>query len=130
MTTDTKKLAEFGAEFLGWEKGCDSFFTPSYLHIVLDKRLSKEAYVSRFFSGLTAPILAHLGKREMEKRGFDNNEQWFIEDQKLYSWEFIHRDRKRKKKIAGKYPIPVSGYAQDENEYIALWSAIEASGEK
>jgi len=72
-----------------------------------------------FFEGYkTAPILAHLAKREMEKRG------WAWEGLKQcgkpqeYVWHFFKNDEETSKT------------AFNENYFIALWSAIEATGEE
>jgi len=113
-----KELAEFGAEFLGCptdDKG--RFEMPFGL------RMKWWDLVGSFFNEKVAsPALAHLAKREMEKRGFT----W-----ECFGWE------KRWKKPPKQYcyrmywrPDPDNvmslemKYANHENEYIALWLAI------
>ena len=118
MTTDTKQLAEFAAEFIGYEQltYVDSFVTKGT--IVIDINES-----TLFYKELTSPILAHLAKREMEKRGFWWHSSWFSNG-KVYSIFFSKLTSARP---GGWRELEV----EHENEYIALWSAIkEALGEE
>ena len=133
MTTEKlKQLAEFAAEFLEWYYREDSCYGKRYIHppnnfIPALKLVNasgavnvKESLSNIFFESEIAPILMHLGKREMEKRGFSIRCEYRLNYQRV----FIKRDN-----LEMDWQLsPV--YVEDENEFIAFWSAIEATGEK
>jgi len=117
MTTDTKKLAEFAAEFL------DGYIKKYRTILVIGGYVDDEDMV--FHHPMAPAILAHLAKREMEKRLWEWNSSYDLSG--FQPGEKIH----------GQYcfgiltaPKCTVHSEQDENEYIALWSAIEATGEK
>lgn len=110
MTTDTKKLAEFAVEFIDpdeeWrvaEQVENEDFSPEHRY-----------FISRY----SAPVYAHLAKREMEKRGYvwksdggGGNYDFEIMDTKQAIFTWIGKG--------------------DENEFIAFWTAIQkAVGEE
>jgi len=98
---ELKKLAEFAAEFIG------------VVHDDLDKSIQ-----GFFYNDIDAPILAHLALKEMEKRFGDVWEcaSWISKNRRVYEYKFSNHVEE------------YNGW--DENEYIALWSAIKATGEK
>lgn len=113
--TDTKKLAEFAVGFLGLEYklgchwypngGCNQIYSGA--DTLFDERGP-------------APILAHLAKMEMEKRGFHWISSWGYhspEGSPDYFAEFNRWDEDTEQNKWGK--------ADNENEYQALWSAIQ-----
>lgn len=63
-----------------------------------------------------APILMHLGKREMEELGFDGS--YMFTSCKRHQWFFSKRKRRTTKRQAIK----------DHNDFISFWSAVEATG--
>ena len=131
-----KQLAEFAFPFLGAKKInsgwqlINSFDDVSAIYIPF--RIQEQEL---FEDRKNAPILAHLAKREMEKRGFQleynkfttQGYQWWIHqaeippDVDLMSKEMMEYFERCKPK-----------WQRHENEYIALWSAIEQAvgGEK
>lgn len=116
---ELKSLAEFAAEFLGFKK----FKTNWEGHGWFASAALPVSQFSEcvFIDDKIAPILAHLGKREMEKREFQykhywdglNHEHLFMkpETNSIDEWDFSN-------KIA-------EGY--HPNTFIALWSAIESA---
>ncbi len=115
---DLKKLTEFAAEFLRLPESdheatrwkVDVGFKP-------DWHISEKS----FFEGWFAPYLAHLAKREMEKR----NIRWQI------SYTSVNAELEYVVEFYGNHTQDnIYGTATDKSEFIALWSAIEAIGEK
>jgi len=103
----------FGAEFLGYPKvniSCD------------DGNISFSINEKTLFmrEDSTAPILAHLGKREMGKN-YDHSYMTFMKDGKLIHQHFFSERKHRTTKRTA---------IKNENNFISLWSAIEATGEK
>ena len=121
---ELKKLAEFAAEFLGAklvETPTDrrNFVFPSSMLIEGNSEIVNEDRLSAFiFSSFYSPILAHLGKREMEKRGFgwEAYTVWIMPAKLGYGYNF--------------FDGAVEVNHDDYNEFITLWMAIEATGEK
>ena len=102
-----KSLAEFGQKFIGGESW-------SIKGINLDEE-------SLFYNEDTASILAHLALKEMGKRRFDVSYMTFLSAGTLiHHYFFSERNHRTTKRQAIK----------DENNFIALWSAIEQTGEK
>jgi len=124
MTIDTKKLAEFAAGFLSWEKEDGRWMIPPFCFKV-GLYLGDDPHAKYLFDNPeTAPILAHLAEREMEKRGFSFSQFTDPENrlQDRYNCEFFPKGSTYLLRGDGVY---------NENEYIALWSAIQgAVGEK
>ena len=112
---ELKQLAEFAAEFLGADEDSDSpkvFVGKSnYIIAVTEYNL--------FNRPLTAPILMHLGKREMEKRLWEWNSSYDLSG--FQSGEKIHGCYCFGILTAPKCTIHNT---QDENEFIAFWSAV------
>jgi len=109
--TELKDLAEWSAEFLKLEK----FNTAGniwYLRCIGERFT---VYPEDFFDKEPdrykgfAPILMHLGKREMEKRGF----HWQAIHHAMFGYEFRVTDNSG----------VVLSEIKDRNEYIAFWSA-------
>lgn len=123
MTTDTKKLAEFAAEFLGMTQDKSRMWWPNELPI--ERCDDDEIKYVLFECVETSPILAHFGKREMEKRGFEFDARSRFEPTKNLNQKRVHYFY-----IYQKGKFNVFKQAEDENEYKALWMAIEATGEK
>jgi len=93
--TDLKQLAEWSRKFLA-DNTC----------YVLSSDMAESCLFHKWY---IAPVLMHLGKREMEKRGFT----WKIE---------VH-----KKKYRVKVDRPSIHYQKTQistNEYIAFWLAV------
>jgi hypothetical protein len=140
---ERKELAEFGVEFLGWkhwpeaQMGYESWEGPQFFGEVLEHKLS-----DLFFNHVTdseglpaiqmyktpidnsAPILMHLAKREMEKRGFEvridryNAKGAFPTRSRVYI-------RKDSHKNSASWDWELADYCeQKENEFIAFWSAL------
>ena len=118
----TKELAEKAAEFLGAEH------TNTHIYkLVVEKQLIFISKRSLFENIGTAPILMHLAKREMEKLGFVNNEwQYYeVDGDYFHSYEFIHKDKKGyRTNFTGKLKVPLYGHGEDDNEFIAFWTAL------
>jgi len=111
MTTDAKQLAEFAAEFLGRDKLRIALSGPAI------KRKGGIDPKGFFDSEFSAPIIAHLAKREMEKRGFDwECSRWKGGYVHHYEYKFFTEIMPETREDL-----------MDENEYIALWSAIESA---
>lgn len=112
---EQKELAEFGAEFLNARENDNEF----YLWIHKDKPWDDSIIAinpKNLFDDLaTAPHLAHLAKREMEKRGFESFQHY-----RLNSSQYV-------------YYIQNANYqcfkGEGENEYQALWLAIRENQE-
>lgn len=125
---ELKKLAEFAAEFLGWEL-CpqNQWKIPDnieWLYYVTHKH--RDELPRDFFEGhSSAPILAHLAKREMEKRGFRwiSSYGYHAHTEDEYFYEFTKWGETEEDEKTG------SAFNK-ENNFIALWSAIEQTGEK
>ena len=97
-----KQLAEWSAEFLGGEYNSFNWLMGNKFGTYLTEN-------TLFIDECYAPILMHLGKREMEKRGFT----WKIE---------VHQ-----KKYRVKVDRPSIHYQKTQistNEYIAFWTAV------
>ena len=110
MKPELKDLAECSAEFLGLKKHLN--VKNAWKFQVLQENLT--LYLFDFFddSMPVAPILMHLGKREMEKRFGDVWEcsSWNTTKGRIYEYE-ISNDGKEYK-------------GRDLNEFIAFWSAV------
>ena len=107
MTPDElKQLAEFAFKFLGLGKAPPFHTTISDPNLLVDHL---------FHIAWLAPFYVHLAKREMEKREFEWTGCSHTKGNYIYSIM----------KFNGKTTDGI-----DTNEYIALWSAIEATGEK
>ena len=115
-STELKQLAEWSAEFLGMSQ-CDSrLWWPNNIEYM--PRLDDSELTFAFFElDETAPILMHLGKREMtEKRGY------FV---RCDHYENCHRVfiRSERDDSGGDWQLsPV--FEDNENEYIAFWTAV------
>lgn len=109
MTTETKKLADL------------SKFAENFLPVDTSLAIYHITPEELFEDHKTAPILAHLAKREMEKRGFCFTYTSPDYYRNLHTYTIRNSQDKTDKCL---------GLSCDENEYIALWSAIEATGEK
>lgn len=117
---ELQELAEFAASFFG-EKP-EGFITIGKCspHILCFR--TKDLFEDE----ISAPILAHLAKREMERRGW----HWILSlgyysasDQPTdYFAEFSRWDKNEEQNYWGE--------AKHDNEFIALWKAIQATGEK
>lgn len=105
---ELKKLAEFAAEFLKLTK-----IEGSNLYRFTNAHGADHASYKDFFYSLKSPILAHLAKREMEKRGYAITHYSIPKEDDVYHQYIVGSETRF-----------------DTNEYIALWNAIEASGEK
>jgi len=103
---ELNSLAEFGVDFLS-----ESFLVASdgsYILLLADiahKRLDKDRLPWLFFESDYSPILAHKALEKMKWR--------------LYDWDASYGGDDANE-----------GDSEDENKFIALWSAIEKSGEK
>ena len=113
---ELKKLAELAAEFLHIKGG---FLTSGISGTVEIDLLNDPA--SLYDDMVASPILAHLAKREMEKRKLSWECHYF--DGVGYSCQILNHY-----KSTGRY-TQLSYKSQIDNEFIALWSAIEATGE-
>lgn len=127
MITDTKKLAEFAAEFLelpNSEKvkpGEHTEFPDIFLWKLEIELGIYHIGPKSFFDNTFGPILAHLAKREMEKREYTYEfHAYWSKRRILYSYEFMTYPNNEEMSVE----------IADENEYQALWTAIEATGEK
>jgi len=129
---ELKKLAEFAAEFLGHRRDYDHW---NYKLMGHNWHPHKDFLVEFTFSDpRTAPLISHLGKREMEKRGFeirvDEINSYELDGvllprkTRIYIRRDNHQDSQRLDWELAEF------YEDDENNFIALWSAIEATGEK
>ena len=106
---EQKELAEFGAEFLGLKVSESNLYT-----IVEGLHIEKNSlYLHMFDSSMIAPILAHLAKREMEKREFGifSSYTWKNDGKPFYVYYINHYDYKTFR-------------GEGDSEYIALWLAI------
>lgn len=126
MTTDTKKLAKFIPEFLGLPKsdkvkpGEHTEFPDIFLWKLEIELGVYHIGPQSFFDDAFGPILAHLAKREIKSRGWDINYRTYDATHD-YTLEKELDDSGEKIDFVDD---------QNENEFIALWSAIEATGEK
>ena len=104
--SELKSLAEFGIDFIN-----EAFLATSdggYILLLDDiphKRLEKDKLPWLFFDSDYSPILAHKALEKMKWR--------------LYDWDASYGGDDAE-----------DGDSEDENKFIALWSAIKASGEK
>ena len=110
-----KQLAEFAAKFVGFTQDDSRIWWPNDLPV--DGFDPDEVEYALFECVETAPILAHLAEMEMEKRKFG-----IVSETPTESWNYYYC-----KIYQGAY---MKAEEADENEYIALWSAIMATGEK
>jgi hypothetical protein len=111
---ELKELAEFAAGFSDFE-------THDWVHFHKDLGRLDHSLVKIFFKhDSSAPLLAHLARREMEKRGFTWNcyspSKGAHPDDSKYEYEF-------EEDVQGEGPMK-RGCKQHENEYIAMWMAI------
>jgi len=114
--TDLKKLAEFAAKFLGHKRDYDHW---NYKLMGHNWKPHKDFLAEFTFSDpRTAPLIAHLAKREMEKRGFEM--EWSSRGEENLHYYYIYK----------KGGLMHHSMGEHENEYIALWSAIMETGEK
>ena len=125
MTNPTdKQLAEFAAEFVGltpgymaeikvWDFPRDNYGPTGPIgDIIYDTALVREF----FNEAETAPILMHLGKREMERREFN--------------WDSYSRSNGYFCSFTkGTFGNQISGNYLDDNEFIAFWSAVREAVE-
>ena len=117
--TNIKKLAEFAPRFLLGVKYKDNERPIYFIH----KNYFIPIVPENLFENLeTAPILAHLAKKELAKR----KRHWYS------SWKW---DKHNEKGIYFFQVIKDSSDPKlimetDENEFIALWTAIFETGEK
>ena len=114
---ELKKLAEFAAEFLGWEIEDGRLSIPSFC-LRVGLYLCDDPHVKYIFEHPeTAPILAHLAKREMEKREFEWELAtiWIKPGIRGYQCEVYGFEKNN-------YSTEV--VCSHENEYIAFWSAV------
>ena len=121
-----KQLAEFMPKYLNLKKRRCAY-------ILITNEITYHITSTDFFEGdFFPPLLAHLAKREMEKRGLEYKLTYrghFVEDEFVYTHEadiFIIT-----RKPAPNYEITkmIQNPIDHENEYFALWSAIfEAVG--
>ena len=117
--TDKKQLAQKAAEFLKKAIESNSMKMPrKHLQkIIYERPITVDDW---FYDYEINPILAHLAKREMEKRGY-----------RLFLAQGFENNRWLAQYAIA--PEDAHGTTEDvlknENEYIALWSAIiEATG--
>jgi len=103
--TNTKKLAEKAAKFLY-----------PLLKMVNPPQIT-EGYL--FYDDVRSSHLAHLAKREMEKLGFVWSTKTNLNNGKYGSCFF-----KYSTEVGFEFPLSI----WHENEYIALWLAIEKTG--
>ncbi len=125
MTTspkELKELAEFAAEFLGFEKETNHEVNRDYWH---KEKWIGEPLVDRwlddyfFIAQKTAPILMHLGKREMEKRGFDwIGSRNYHSRPKNHDYFYEFAETHSPKCGEGSHP---------DNEFIAFWMAVRGA---
>ena len=119
-----KTLAIFAAEFLGYTKLSNypnlQWFNSKRNYPV--DYLSDECLAEDFFDNWSlTPILAHLAKLEIEAKEWHWYESYKYDRQeknKIYFFQII-KDSDRDVK-----------FFVNENNFIALWSAIEQTGEK
>ena len=110
--TELKDLAEWSAEFLGFDRLQNSGewkFEFRNVNYLLNE---KDFYDEKGF----APILMHLGKREMEKRGLSiQYTKWSLSfGEKGHTYTFFMEDSTH----------CVAGSVSHENKFIAFWSAV------
>lgn len=122
-----KSLAEFAAEFLRWEKGDDSWWSPpldepNWLQErdYHDRKLCNIFFEPNYINN-EAPILAHLALKEMEKRGycFAYHGPDYYRNSHTYT---ICKSQDITEKCLA--------LSCNENQFVALWSSIEQTGEK
>lgn len=106
---ENKELAEFAAEFLEL-KGNEDFY-----RILKTNGKYQPGEYAFFECSRYAPQLAHHAKRKMEKLGFD-----------YQCMEFLCGEYRFK----GSRGTVIFQGAGDENEFIALWSAIKEALEE
>lgn len=110
---ELKSLAEYAAEFFGAEVQqviWNTYKSKMIMVLVIDTQ-------SLFYNEMSSPILAHLALKEMIKRGCDWSEQRYFQGK----YESVFRFKGQLTGTSGD---------KDENQFIALWSAIEQTGEK
>ena len=112
---ELKDLAEESAEFLGgfWDDEIERWVLPKGIWNFIGRTLHPKDLAYLFFNGQYAPILMHLGKREMEKRGHSHTMYTHTDEVASYT--------------AYVQPISASAgvvYSEHENEFIAFWSAV------
>ncbi len=114
-----KQLAEFAADFLGLK---DSVIANWPRQFVWIDEFGTEMNIRDFFGDKFGPHLAHLAKKEWLSRHKGNQITYrFREGIHSYCLE----------KNFGLTPNPNTYFdMEDENEYIALWSAIMETGER
>jgi len=119
---DLKKLAEFSAEFL-----IKNIPSGSCIRIDFGDMKYKEEMIHLIFHHeVVSPALAHLGKREMISRKF-NFDLSFCPPHWERALNFNYHFYRGNMEPDNNW---IEGSGKDENEYMALWSAIFATGEK
>ena len=116
--TELKELAEWSAEFLGLTRQHinESWHAPYIGWLGYT--------VGAFFENpRTAPILMHLGKRELERIEEDGVKKWEWEVQYI-SWSHGYDAPCYKVTIAEEMGVDKQFESIDKNEYIAFWSAV------
>lgn len=118
MTPQLKQLATFAAEFLEFQHDeiiIDGeepllFWPEPYSGLI--KNLTVSRIAGSFFEDLVyAPILMHLGKREMEKQDYYFYTEHGVDDHSIS----ITPSDNRSKFLSDR---------RDNNEFIAFWSAV------
>lgn len=122
--TDTTKLAEKAAKFLGLKIGKNPYYEKAqafHFGICQENYLLSESDI--FDDSLPfAPILAHLAKREMEKLEFVYKHDW---DGMNHEWLFMKPETNQIDEWDWSKNI-YEGYHPED--YKALWLAIEKTG--
>lgn len=111
---ELKKLSEYAAEFLKKAIKENSLPVPhkKWQRIIFYRPVDPDEWLNNYE---TSPTLAHLAKREMEKREYLN---------------FTIHKEENGYSASVRTEFGYSIWGQGDSEYEALWTAIEASGEK
>ena len=98
-----KQLAEFAAKFFGvGHKYVSNSYSESIIIPLTPHSLFDDDNLS--------PILMHLAKREMEKRGYESFQHFYLLDNYIY-----YINNRKYETFRG----------EGDNEYRAFWSALE-----
>ena len=128
-----KQLAEFAAEFLGAKNNKLKVIDSGMNCQVYEVHSIVISEYDLFYSCIYAPILMHLGKREMEKRDYIyqhevEKRKWIHQKKKQYRfvhyWKFTKVENFNRN--GGFSCVVKDGYGacMRENEFIAFWSAL------
>ncbi|KKL07272.1 hypothetical protein LCGC14_2587680 [marine sediment metagenome] len=112
-----KQLAESAAEFLGAKNNKLKVIDSGMNCQVYEVHSIVISEYNLFYSCIYAPILMHLGKREMEKREFEWELAtiWIKPGIRGYQCEVYGFEKNN---------YSTEGVCSHENEFIAFWSAV------